>query len=204
MRSTIFPISICQQIRLWSPVWTMCFRPAMFLNGVCFLFCAWNFSEKHEFLFDRLKWLSVVQTPEATVYQENLESICLTNFHCRCGTVETRGLLWRLKSRYSEKLFSTLESCTRFREVHLGILNRFEIVTRWNHFVDPRIFKRSINYIEKKGIKTVPFAAYLKSKKIASFWRVWKRMWFEQIELQAKLLNYFLGNNKSNINQVNG
>jgi len=26
---------------------------------------------------------------------------------------------------------------------------------------------------------------------------------FEQIELQAKLLNYFLGSNKSNINQIN-
>ena len=25
---------------------------------------------------------------------------------------------------------------------------------------------------------------------------------FEQIELQAKLLNYFLGSNKSNINQI--
>ena len=35
---------------------------------------------------------------------------------------------------------------------------------------------------------------YLKSKK--------KR--FEQIELQAKLLNYFLGSNKSNINQSGG
>jgi len=26
-------------------------------------------------------------------------------------------------------------------------------------------------------------------------------LYFEQIELQAKLLNYFLGSNKSNINQ---
>ena len=30
----------------------------------------------------------------------------------------------------------------------------------------------------------------------------WEVVVLEQIELQAKLLNYFLGSNKSNINQV--
>ena len=31
-----------------------------------------------------------------------------------------------------------------------------------------------------------------------------KKSYLEQIELQAKLLNYFLGSNKSNINQNSG
>ena len=53
---------------------------------------------------------------------------------------------------------------TYIREVHLGILNRPEFVPRLNHFVDPRIPKRSMDYIKK-----VAFAANLKSLKIGVF-----------------------------------
>ena len=50
-----------------------------------------KFSEKHNFFFDRLKRLLVVQILEVTVYQENAEHIRLTTFHWQSEKVEMWG-----------------------------------------------------------------------------------------------------------------
>jgi len=46
-----------------------------------FFVCEQKFSEKHNFFFDRLKRLLVVQILEVTDYKENAEQIRLITFH---------------------------------------------------------------------------------------------------------------------------
>jgi len=46
-----------------------------------FFVCQQKFPEKHTFLFHRLKWLSVVQILEVTVYQENAEHVRFMTFY---------------------------------------------------------------------------------------------------------------------------
>ena len=50
-----------------------------------------KFSEKHNFFFDRLKRLLVVQILEVTVYQENAEHIRFITFHWQSDKVEMEG-----------------------------------------------------------------------------------------------------------------
>ena len=61
-------------------------------NCGCFLFANKCFSEKHNFFFDRLKRLLVVQILEVTVYEENAEHIRLTTFHWQSETIEMEGI----------------------------------------------------------------------------------------------------------------
>jgi len=56
-----------------------------------FFVCQQKFSEKHNFFFDRLKRLLVVQILEITVYQENAEHIRLITFHWQSEKVEIGG-----------------------------------------------------------------------------------------------------------------
>jgi len=69
----------CQSLetKLRFPVWTV-YCPQKIVNV---FFCQQKFSEKHNFFFDRLKRLLVVQILEVTAYQENAEHIRLITFH---------------------------------------------------------------------------------------------------------------------------
>ena len=72
--------------------------------------CQQKFSEKHNFFFDRLKRLLVVQILEVTVYQENAEHIRsgLIIFHWQSEKVEMGGsCLGEQKSIQSKVVFNS-------------------------------------------------------------------------------------------------
>jgi len=69
-----------------------------------------KFSEKHNFFFDLLKRLLVVQILKVTVYQENAEHVRLITFHCRNGGA--RDLFGRAK-------IDTAKSCIQLLPIVL-------------------------------------------------------------------------------------
>ena len=78
------------------------------------MFCVYQqqFSEKHNFVFDRLKRLLVVQILEVTVYQENAEHIRLITFHWQSEKVEMGGTcLGKQKSIQHKVVFNSCKLC---------------------------------------------------------------------------------------------
>jgi len=74
--------------------------------------CQQQFSEKHNFFFDRLKRLLVVQILEVTVYQENAEHIRLIAFHWQNEKVEMGGTcLGEQKSIQQKVVFNSCKLC---------------------------------------------------------------------------------------------
>jgi len=77
-----------------------------------FFVCQQKFSEKHNFFFDRLKWLLVVQILEVTVYQENAEHIRLITFQWLSEKVEMGGTwLGEPKSIQQKVVFNSCNLC---------------------------------------------------------------------------------------------
>jgi len=77
-----------------------------------FFVCQQKFSGKHDFFFDRLKRLLVVQILEVTVYQENAEHIRLITFHCQSEKVEMGGTcLGEQKSIQQKVVFNSCKLC---------------------------------------------------------------------------------------------
>jgi len=77
-----------------------------------FFVCQQKFSEKHNFFFDRLKRLLVVQILEVTVYQENAEHIRLITFHWQSEKVEMGGTcLGEPKSIQQKVVFNSCKLC---------------------------------------------------------------------------------------------
>ena len=108
-----------------------------------FFVCQQKFSEKHNFFFDRLKRLLVVQILEVTVYQENAEHIRLITFHWQVRKSKWGGLVWESQNRYSKKLYSTLANCATIHRTTLqGIVSRdfpiFEGMKKFYYSFDSR------------------------------------------------------------------
>jgi len=90
-----------------------------------FFVCQQKFSEKHNFFFDRLKRLLVVQILDVTVYQENAEHIRLITLHWQSDKVEMGGTCLGSQNRYSKKLYWTLANCATTQRTPLqGIVSR--------------------------------------------------------------------------------
>ena len=74
--------------------------------------CQQIFSEKHNFFFDHLKRLLVVQILEVIVYQENAEHIRLITFHWQSEKVEKGGTcLEEPKSIQQKVVFNSCKLC---------------------------------------------------------------------------------------------
>jgi len=123
----------------------LCIVPKKIVNVFCL---QQKFSEKHNFFFDRLKRLLVVQILEVTVYQENAEHIRLITFHWQSEKVEMGGLVWESKNRYSKKLYSTLAKCATIQRTPLqGIVSRdFTIFEGMKKFYYRHSAKKCIKY----------------------------------------------------------
>ena len=77
-----------------------------------FFVCQQKFSEKHNFFFDRLKRLLVVQILEVTVYQDNAEHIRLITFQWQSEKVEMEGTcLGEPKSILQKVVFNSCKLC---------------------------------------------------------------------------------------------
>jgi len=114
------------------------------------MFCVYQqqFSEKHNFVFDRLKRLLVVQILEVTVYQENAQHIRLITFHWQSEKVEMGGTCLGEPKSYTKKLYSTLANCATIqRTPSQGIVSRdFLIFEGMKKFYCRHRAKKCIKY----------------------------------------------------------
>ena len=96
-----------------------------------FFVCQQKFSEKHNFFFDRLKRLLVVQ-----IFFDRLKRLLVVQ------------IVWESKNRYSKKLYSTLANCVTIQRTPLqGIVSRnFPIFERMKKFYFRNSAKKCTKY----------------------------------------------------------